>query len=153
MPTLLQRITGQPFFQGLKAEHLRVLTDHAMQIQFATGSVIFRAGDPANRFYLIESGKVTVELERKDREPIMVQTLGPGRELGWSWILPPYYEHFTVRVLEPTLAIFFYGTRLRAQCDENHDLGYALMSRMAVVMLHRIEAASKSLLECRVESS
>ena len=147
MPDLLQRIAAQPFFKGLKAEHLKTLAGDAMQTQFAPGQIIFCEGDPANRFYLIERGKVAVELERRDREPIGLDVLGLGRELGWSWILPPYYEHFTARALEATDAIFFYGTRLREQCEENHDLGYEMMTRMAVVMLHRIQAASRQLSE------
>lgn len=147
MSDLLQRITAQPFFKGLKAEHLKSLADDAMQAQFALGQIIFREGDPANRFYLIERGRVAVELEPRDHEPIVVDVLGPGRELGWAWILPPYYENFVARALEPTDAIFFYGSWLRERCQENHDLGYEMMTRMAVVMLHRIQAASQRLLE------
>ena len=140
-------IAAQPFFKGLSSEHLQVLANSALQTEFAAGQIIFRRGDPANRFYLIESGKVAVKLERQEREAILIQTIGPGRELGWSWILPPYYEHFTATALAPTKAIFFHGTRLRECSDENHDLGYELMKRMAEVMLHRIQAASQLLLE------
>jgi CRP/FNR family transcriptional regulator, cyclic AMP receptor protein len=139
-------IAAQPFFKGMKVAHLQTLADSAMQTQFIPGQVIFHAGDWANRFYLIERGKVAVELERTHDEPILLQTLGPGREVGWSWILPPYHEQFTARALEATEAIYFHGTRLREQCEENHDLGYELMSRMAVVMLHRIQAAKCQLL-------
>ncbi len=146
-PPLKALIAAQPFFEGLSPEHVQVLADSAMQTDFAAGEMIIRQGDPANRFYLIESGKVAVELERRERKPILIQTIGPARELGWSWILPPYYEHFSAKALEQTKAIFFYGTRLRECCEENHDLGYELMKRMAEVMLHRIEAASQLLLE------
>lgn len=59
---------------------------------------------------------------------------------------------FTATALEPTKAIFFHGTRQRECCAENHDLGYELMKRMAEVMLHRIEAASRLLLECPAKS-
>ena len=148
LDSLKALLAAQLFFKELNREHLQVLADNARQTEFTAGQIIFRRGDPANRFYLVESGKVAVELERPDCEPILVQTIGPGRELGWSWILPPYYEHFTATTLEPTKAIFFHGTRLRECCEENHDLGYELMKRMAEVMLHRIEAASRLLLEC-----
>jgi CRP/FNR family cyclic AMP-dependent transcriptional regulator len=140
-------IVAQPFFKGLSPENLQVLADSSQPTEFVAGQIIFRRGDPANRFYVIESGKVAVELERPDCEPLLIQTIGPGRELGWSWILPPYNEHFTATALEPTKAIFFHGTTLRKCCEENHDLGYELMKRMAEVMLHRIQAATKLLLE------
>lgn len=131
-PVLEALIAAQPFFTGMKGEHLQTLADSAVETRFAPGQVIFREGDLANRFYLIERGRVAVELERRDAEPLLLQALGPGREAGWSWILPPYHEYFTARALEATAAIFFHGTRLREQCEENHDLGYELMSRMAV---------------------
>jgi CRP-like cAMP-binding protein len=146
-------IAAQPFFKGLRPEPLQVLADSAMRMEFAAGQIIFRQGDPANRFCLIESGKVAVELEALDREPILIQTIGPGKELGCSWILPPYCEHFTARALEPTKAIVFNRTRLRECCEENHHLGYELMKRMAEVMLHRIEATSRQLLECHARHS
>jgi len=146
-------IAAQPFFASMKEEHLQTLAESAMQTQFTPGQIIFRDGDPANRFYLIEHGMVAVEVARSDAEPILLQTLGPGREVGWSWILPPYHEQFTARALEATAAIYFHGTQLREQCEANRDLGYELMSRMAVVMLHRIQASRCQLLACHAKRS
>ena len=148
MSTLLTTIAAQPFFKGMSAPHLRLLTDSAMDIEFKPGQKIFSAGNPPNRFYLIVRGKVAVELEVRDRAPILIETLGPGREVGWSWILTPqHYEYFSATALEATDAIFFYGTRLREQCEQDHEFGYEMMKRMAEVMLHRIQAASQLLLE------
>lgn len=147
IPALNAIIAAHPFFKGLSAAHIQVLTDSALPIDFVTGQTIFRRGDPANRFYLIETGKVVVELARPERKPVLIQTIGAGRELGWSWIIPPYYEHFTARVVEPTKAIFFNGTRLRECCEADHDLGYELMMRTTEVLLQRVEAASQILLE------
>lgn len=147
MPTLLTAIGEQPFFKGLSQQHLQTLAECGMRTLFGPGQIILHQGDPANRFYLIENGEAVVELTSEAREPIVIQTVGPGRELGWSWLVSPYTEHFTVRSLTEIQAIFFYGTRLRAQCEENHDLGYEMMKRMADVMAHRLEAASQELLE------
>jgi hypothetical protein len=52
--------------------------------------------------------------------------------------------------VEPTEAVFFYGTRLREQCEDDHDLGYELMKRMASVIIHRLQATRRHLLEARV---
>ena len=63
------------------------LADNAMQVKFNAGDLIFRAGDPANRFYLIEHGQVALEVQRKDhaRGSTVIQTVGEGQELGWEW--------------------------------------------------------------------
>jgi hypothetical protein len=50
--------------------------------------------------------------------------------------------------LEPTRTIFFYGTRLREHCDEDHELGYHLTKRVAEVLIRRLEATRCRLIEC-----
>ncbi len=144
---LASSIAAHPFLKGLSSQHLQVLSDAAMLKDFAPGEIIFREGDPANRFYLIESGKVILETSGKDREPRLIQTISAGDVLGWSWLYPPYYWHFNARTTEPTKAIFFYGTRLREKCEENHDLGYDLMKRMAGIVINRLQATRQKMLE------
>ena len=142
-------INRHPFVAGLKPEHLQVLADNAMMMHYEPGEIIFREGDPANRFYLICHGRVALESHQMDSEPVVVQEIGPGDVLGWSWLFPPYYWHFDARATEPTEAIFFYGTRLRQNCEEDHDLGYQLMKRTASVVIQRLQAARKRLLSAK----
>jgi CRP/FNR family cyclic AMP-dependent transcriptional regulator len=139
-------IAEHPFLRGLKPEHLRLLADSAMRMNYQAGEIIFREGDPANRFYLIERGSVSLEAHRKDEAPVVVQTIGLGDVLGWSWLFPPYYWHFDARATEPTTAIFFYGTRLREQCERDHDFGFEMMKRMTQVVIRRLQATRKEML-------
>jgi CRP-like cAMP-binding protein len=67
--------------------------------------------------------------------------------LGWSWLFPPYLWRFDARAATPTKAIFFYGTRLRELCEENHDLGYELMKRVSDIVIKRLQAARRELVE------
>lgn len=120
-------------------------------MSYQPGEIIFREGDPANRFYLIERGKVALESSRPEREPVLVQYVGPGDVLGWSWLFPPYYWHFDARAAEATDAIFFYGARLREQCEEDHDLGYELLKRMSAVIIQRLQATRKQLLAAQTK--
>ena len=46
-----------------------------------------------------------------------------------------------------TEAIFFYGTPLRDECENDHDLGFELVKRMAEVMMKRLQAARRQLLQ------
>ena len=147
MKTLETSIADHPFLKGMSADHLKILADSAMLAEFKDGEVIFREGDPANRFYLIEEGQVVLESRKQDRPPIRIQTIGAGDVLGWSWLFTPYYWNFEARALEPSRAIFFYGTRLRDKCEEEHGFGYELMKRMSAVMLQRLQATRKKLLD------
>jgi CRP/FNR family cyclic AMP-dependent transcriptional regulator len=142
-------IAEHPFVRGFKPEHLRLLADSAMRLRYEAGELIFREADPANRFYLLEQGRVSLESRPGDEEPVPVEIIGPGEVLGWSWLFPPYYWHFDARALEPTTAIFFYGTRLREQCEQDHDFGFEMMKRMTQVVIHRLHATRKQLLTVR----
>jgi CRP/FNR family cyclic AMP-dependent transcriptional regulator len=145
--SLFNLIEKQTFFKGLKIAQLQLLTDSAMEMQFEPGQLILEEGSPANRFYLILAGKVVLESAIKERGIVHIETLGPGDDLGWSWLLPPYYLQLSARAVEPTQTIFFYGTRLREQCEQDHDFGYELMQRITQVMGQRIRAIQQRLME------
>ena len=140
------RVALHPFLAGMNATQLALLNDCAIAVHFKKGQTILREGDLANRFYLIESGKVILESGEKSGNPLIVETIGAGDLLGWSWMFPPYVWNFTARATEPTDAIFFYGTILREYCERDPSLGYELFKRMAPVMLRRLQAARKKML-------
>ena len=140
------RVALHPFLAGMNREQLAVLTDCAIPVHFEKGQIIFREGDMANRFYLIESGKVLLESSEGLGNPVIIDTIGSGDLLGWSWMFPPYTWQFTARTVEPTAAIFFYGTILREYCEKDHSLGYELLKRMSAVMVKRLQGARKKML-------
>ena len=138
-------VASHPFFFGLKPEHIRLLADCAMATEFERDQIIFRAGETANRFYLIESGHVNLEAGDEDK-PVIIDRIGAGDLLGWSWIFPPYKWHFAARATEPTRAIFFYGTILRDYCEKDPALGYELFKRMSEIMIKRLQRARGELI-------
>jgi CRP/FNR family cyclic AMP-dependent transcriptional regulator len=143
---MANRVASHPFLIGMNKTELELLTDCAMVVRFAPGQAVFREGEPANRFYLIESGRVVLESNGTSGEPIVVDQVGAGDLFGWSWMFPPYAWHFTARAVEPTVAIFFYGTILREYCERNHSLGYELFKRMSEVMARRLQTARHKML-------
>src|SRR5437762_6366728 len=139
------QVDAHPFLCGISEHHVRLLADCAMRSHFEAEDVIFREGEPANRFYLIERGKVALESSTLG-EPVRIEDIGDGDLLGWSWLFPPYAWHFTARAAVQTTAIFFYGTVLRAYSEKDHALGFELFKRMSAVMLRRLQAARQKLL-------
>src|ERR1700675_3717163 len=145
-------VAAHPFLIGISAHHIRLLADCAMRSRFTAGQVIFQKGETANRFYLIEGGRVALESSTGD-EVVRIDEVGAGDLLGWSWIFPPYVWHFDARAIEPTRAIFFYGTILREYCDNDPALGYELFKRMSEVMMRRLQAARVKLSEAMKKTS
>jgi CRP/FNR family cyclic AMP-dependent transcriptional regulator len=144
--SLLTQIASHPFVRGMNADHLLMLAACATPITFQTDQLIFREGDPANRFYLILEGEVALESCVKEWGTTLIQTVGAGEVLGWSWLFPPYYWHFDARALRQTQAIFLYGTPLRERCEQDHNLGYDLMKRTTKVLIQRLQKTRQHLL-------
>jgi CRP/FNR family transcriptional regulator, cyclic AMP receptor protein len=119
-----------------------------MRARFQVGEMIFREGETANRFYLIENGRVVLESGQDiTGAPVAIDMISAGDLLGWSWIFPPHTWHFTARAVEPATAIFFYGTILREYCEKDPALGYALFKRMSEVMMRRMQRARDQLID------
>jgi CRP/FNR family transcriptional regulator, cyclic AMP receptor protein len=148
---LATTIAEHRLFKELAPQYLALLAEVAMFKDFAADEVIFREGDPANRFYLILDGEVALERAPRDRAPIVLQKIGRDDVLGWSWLFPPYYWHFDARATVPTKAIFFYGTWLRESCERDHDFGYEMMKRMSAIIIARLQATRKKLAEAEVK--
>jgi CRP-like cAMP-binding protein len=134
---LLDLIASQSLFASLHTEQLKVIRSLAMEVHYDRDEWIFREGDPANRFFVILKGYVSLEVRRL-HETIPIRTLGPGDDLGWAWLFPPYYMHFSARSAGPTRAIFFYGTRLREICEQDHELGYRMTKRVAEIAVQNL---------------
>jgi CRP/FNR family transcriptional regulator, cyclic AMP receptor protein len=140
-------VAHHPFFQGLEPATIRLICDCAKEACFAAGEVIFHQGDEANRFYLLEKGRVALEVFTPERGVVTIQTLGSGEVLGASWLFPPYLWTYEARASEPTRAIAFNAGCLRGACEEDHDLGYELMKRFAQLLVQRLTAARLQLLD------
>ena len=147
MEAMIQRIRQHPFFAGFPAQFLPVLASCAMPVEFEKGQLIFDVGDLANRFYLLEQGKVRLGAEGKDGETVVLQTLEPGQVLGWSWLFPPHYWRFSAEAIEPVQAVFLYGTRLRELAEADPVFGYPLLKRVAQVVIERLQDARRRLVE------
>ena len=145
--TLEAAVANHPFLAGLAREHLRVLLRNVMRVRFGQGETIFREGDPANRFYLIETGKVSLETREKNRPDLHVQTIGAGDVLGWSWLFPPFAWHFQARATRPTHVICCDGGHLLVQAEENSEFGYDVMRRITQILIQRLQAARKKLIQ------
>ncbi|HET7511897.1 MAG TPA: cyclic nucleotide-binding domain-containing protein [Chthoniobacterales bacterium] len=144
------RVELHPFLVGLRPHHLKFLADCAIATEFQPNEYLFRQGDFANRFYLIEEGNVALEMRGPKDHAVPIDQVGPGKLVGWSWVFPPYVWYFDARATERTTALFFSGTKLRQYCASDSAFGFELFKRMSHVMLERLQAARIQLLKCHL---
>ena len=125
---------------------LRKLIPLAQDQQFAANQIIFHAGVRPPFLHLIVSGDVDLETPLGDRT-IQVQTLHAGDVMCWSAFTGEGLTHFQARALSPVFTVAFLGGELRAACDRDPALGYALMKRLMELATERLDLVRLKLTE------
>jgi CRP-like cAMP-binding protein len=117
-------------------------------VSFPAGARLFDEGGEADRFWLLRRGEVALDICVPGGQPeAVMETLGAGQLLGWSWICPPYRWHLGARAVTAVQAMEFPATDVLALCAADPELGYALMRRFTGVVAERLQATRIRLLD------
>ena len=144
----LERILREhPIFRDLPGWCHSLVTGCAKNAVFEPGEHVFREGSDADHFYLLREGRVALELTSGEGPVITFQTIGAGEILGASWLIPPFRWAYDARVLDRARLIALDAVCLRAKCEENPELGWSLMKRIAPVLIERMQAARLQMLD------
>ena len=132
-------LVTQRFLHGMQASQLDVLAETALEVMFPSGHRIFADGDYADKFWLIESGYVALDVQVPGESPAVIGTVGIGGPLGWSWLLPPYQWAFGAVCVTQVRAFEFRASAVRDHCAADPDLGHELTQRMFRVLAGRLQ--------------
>ncbi len=145
--TFSANFKAHAFVRDLAPRHIQILLECATPRDFAKGEYLKRQGDAAGELYLIRSGRVALEISLPHDGPLRIETVREGSVVGWSCFVEPYRWRFDARALSE-VAVFSIETGcLRAECDRDHDFGYAILRRCAPVIAERLQATQIKLLQ------
>ena len=147
MQTIDQLIAKVPVFAGLERSQLELIAGCGHNEHVPEQTLLLREGEPADTFFLLRSGTVALEVHAPGRTPLRIETLAAGDVVGWSWLFAPYRWQLDARALEPCALVVFDGACLRGKCEQDHELGYQLMSRFAAALVDRLQATRFQLLD------
>ncbi|KND28897.1 cyclic nucleotide-binding domain-containing protein [Streptomyces acidiscabies] len=125
-------------------EHLLTLAE---EVAFPEDTRIFEAGGPADRFWVIRSGAVSLDQQVTSQQRVTVASLGSGDLLGWSWLFPPYEWDFGAEAFSPVRAYEFEAEPVLRLCEEDPALGLPLVRLVAEILAYRLEMTRGRLLE------
>ena len=135
---LEQLLKEQSFLKDLEPRYLQFITKCASEKQFQSNEYLFREKEDADEFYLVKQGKIALTTFVPGRGFINIQYLSEGKIVGWSWLIRPHRWHFNALAVDSTDVIAIDGKKVREECEKDHDLGYELMKRLALVVGQRL---------------
>ncbi|SFC47846.1 cyclic nucleotide-binding domain-containing protein [Streptomyces aidingensis] len=140
-------VTATSLLGVLRPEDRERLPAAARDVCFPAGARLFDENGDAGRFWIIRTGSVTLDLQVPGRPPAVVETLGPGDLVGWSWLFPPRTWHLGAAALSPVRAHEFDAARVRSLCEADPVLGRSVARRVAEIIGHRLGTARIRLLD------
>ncbi len=147
MRTIAEYLPQHPFFEGLDDSVAALVAGCARNVHFHPGEHLFHEGDPADTFFVVRHGRVSLEVRPAAGPSVVVDTVHDDDVVGWSWLVPPYRWMFDARATEETSAIAFDGGCLRGKATEDPAVGYALLQRVVTVMAARVQSARVRLVD------
>lgn len=145
--TFMEQIELHPFLRGLARAYVKRLEGCGFPSHFDAGEQIFDEGGPADRFFLLRDGLVALETAVPGRGLVVVETVGGGHVLGWSWLVPPHRWHFGARALERCHTIAFTADSVLELCEADPVFGFQIMKRFAAVMVDRLQVTRLRMLD------
>ncbi len=144
----LDRILAEhPFFSDMSERARGLIAGCAANRVFHDGDHLLRQSDPADTFYLIRHGTVSVQINVPGRAPLVIETLEGGDVLGWSWLVPPYRVSFDARAVGLVRSLSIDAKCLRGKCEDDFALGYEFYKHFLPVVVARITAARLQLVD------
>jgi CRP-like cAMP-binding protein len=135
------------FMSGLDTGQRERIAEMSTPVQWSAGTTVFREGDQDSLVYVLEEGRVAIEITVPGRGRMAVLTVGPGEVFGWSSLFHQRPKTAAARAIEPTKALALDAARLRALCDADPQLGYVLTRRILEVVSERLKATRMQLVD------
>ena len=145
--TVFDQIALHPFLGDLPTGWLRRLAPHARMVLRHPGARLFAQDGPATSFWLVRSGAVSLELHVPGRGDVVIERVGAGGVVGWSWLLPPYRWTLGAVVAAECRAVELGAAGVREAIAEDPDLGRELTARFLTVTADRLQAARRRVAE------
>ncbi len=133
--------------QSLSAKHRNRLMRIAREVNIPVGTRLFKEGGRADHFWIIRSGTVALDMYVPGRRAPVIERLGFGELVGWSWLFPPHAWQLGAEATTPVRAYEFDATAVRAMCEDDPELGKAVGQWVGRVLAHRLTAARTRLLD------
>jgi CRP/FNR family cyclic AMP-dependent transcriptional regulator len=135
------------FFEGLEEAHIDALLGLAREAVYPAGKDIIAEGDPAETFYILLAGVISLKMSAKEHGELVLGTLRKAGEIfGWSALVEGGRSTASAECLEESYVLTFRKKDLEDLFARNPRLGYLFMKRLSILISRRLQS-TRSLLQ------
>jgi toluene monooxygenase system ferredoxin subunit len=128
-------------FTGISAGTLAALTALAKREEFAEGSSLYKPGDPAEDFFVLDSGRVEFQIGRDERTSPAGFMLKKGEVFGWAALLENQPHRIaSARALEKSVLLRVNGKQALQVLETDPASGFMVMRRLSALIARFLAA-------------
>lgn len=140
-------LTQVSLFQDLDQKHLNLVAEQFNTESFAAGEIVFEQDDPADRVYVVASGKVAIRFKPYDGDLLDVSEIEKDGIFGWSAVLGRKQYTSSAVCLEDTETFWIEGDVLRELAEEHPETGVIILERLAEVIAQRLQSTHEHVVQ------
>jgi CRP-like cAMP-binding protein len=134
-------------FQGLTEKEVEKIATLCSVESFKKGACIIEDQFPGSDLYVVVRGRVDIQLESITPQcDVTISTVGPRQIFGEMALIDNDLRSAKVTCVEDTEVIIINGAKLKKLFDENHRMGYVIMTNIAKTICSRIRQTNRKLL-------
>jgi len=148
-PELMRRY---PFFSLLTEDQLKAIAMISDEKTYAKDTILLKEDTPASKLFLLMEGDVDLIFSGGGEGAIvnaLVGSIAPGEVLGVSSMIEPYKSISSAKSTTAIKVIEINSTALRALCEVDSKMGYALMRNISIAVLERLKYTQVELAAAR----
>jgi CRP-like cAMP-binding protein len=129
------------FFSSLTTSQRRRVASVAKAVEFASRKDIYNLGDEAQCCYVLVRGVVRFNLALGNRTAAAGEIIRSGELFGWAAMIRTAQRRIaTASCVTDCSVVAIEGNALLRLMDDDHSLGYAIMSRVSLLITSTITA-------------
>ena len=145
--SITEYLSAHEFFSEFSDDSLKFLCECSSTREIKKGQILFLQGEHADKFYVVRSGRISLQMPAIMGPTLEIQTVDEDQVLGWSWLISPYKWNFQAKAEEDSELLQFDGAAILAQCELDPKLGFELVKKFAALMSVGLNAARLKMMD------
>jgi CRP-like cAMP-binding protein len=141
-----ERLKEVGIFQGINDDELAMIAEGVVQIRnYAAGDVIFTENAESTQMYVVDSGRVNLDIEAVPDTRLQVASLRRNEVFGWETLVPPYRYTSTASAVADAELIVLDGAVMRKLCETHPDICARVMERVVRIAADQLVATRQQM--------
>jgi len=142
----LERLKEVRVFQGISDEELELVRASVVRVQeLPEGSTVFSENAASTEMYVVDSGRVNLEIEAIPDTHLQVSSLKRNEVFGWEAIVPPFKYTSTARAVSNANLIVLDGAKMHVLCETHPDICARVMEHVVQIAADQLAATRQQM--------